>query len=81
MHVCFTGTREVTVLVDLAMMLVQGQDAYELEKVQCLSDAAMGYAPLIYELPPDADFSLFLAQCQVVWKTLDNSPDLPERMV
>lgn len=77
----FVGPKEVKVLVDLAMISAEGQGDMEVEKVMCLNAAAIGYAPLIYDLTPEMGFKEFLPLCQAVWHMLGVDPDLPRKFV
>ena len=75
------GIKEVKTLVDLAMMSAQGQGDVEVQKAKSLHAAAMGYAPLIYDLQPTDGFQAFLRQCQHVWRSLAADPNLPQHLV
>ena len=63
------------------MMSAQGQGDAEVQKVKSLHAAAMGYAPLIYDLKPTDDFDAFLKQCRHVWRSLEADPNLPTHLV
>ena len=76
-----TGTKEVKVLVDLAMIRATGQDDMEVERVSCLHAAATGYASLIYDLQEDADFHDLLECCKNVWRALATDKHLPKKLV
>ena len=81
LHLFHKGIKEVKTLVDLAMMSAQGQGAMEVQKVSCLHAAATGYGPLIYELPANAGFKVFLGQCKLVWRALEKDRNLPDHLV
>lgn len=68
-------------LVDLAMITAAGQGDMEVAKVSILHAAVTGFAPLIYDLPVDANFKAFYQSCRIVWKTLDSDPDLTNKLV
>ena len=68
-------------LVDLAMMSAQGQGDVEVQKVQSLHAAVMGYAPLIFDLCVDADLPALLKQCKSVWRSLAADFNLPKHLV
>ena len=63
------------------MMSAQGQGDMEVHRAQILHAAAVGYAPLIYELKPNAGFPEFLEKCQQVWRSLESDPKLPNKLV
>ena len=74
------GLQELKVFVDLAYIST-GDDGMQIAKVRCLQSAAVGYAPLIYNLPADCDYRDFLDRCEEVWKALDSNPRLPTELV
>ena len=78
---CFAGQKEVKVLVDLAMISAQGQSDLEVQRVEFLHTAAMGYAPLIYDMHQNIGFKEFLPLCQAVWRTLEVDDQLPKKFV
>ncbi|XP_013380377.1 uncharacterized protein LOC106151587 [Lingula anatina] len=73
------GTKELNVLVELAMIQA-GETDMEVDRVSILHDAAIGFAPLIYEVQADCDFHQFLHQCELVWNALDNDKHLPVKL-
>ena len=79
--VMFIGSKEVKVLVDLAMIRAAGQGDMEVEKVSCLHAAVTGFASLIYDLPEESGFLQLLECCKNVWRALDTDPKLPEKLV
>ncbi|KAM7381116.1 hypothetical protein PAMA_012108 [Pampus argenteus] len=50
---------DVKVYVDLASISA-GENDTEIDQVACFHDAVMGYAPLLYSLPPQAGFQEFM---------------------
>ena len=68
-------------LVDLAMISAEGQGDMEVTKVSCLYAAAIGYAPLIYDLKTNMGFREFLPLCQAVWRSLEVDKSLPTKFV
>jgi hypothetical protein len=74
------GLQELKVFVDLAYIST-GDDGIEIAKVRCLQSAAIGYAPLIFNLDPNCDYQVFLDRCKEVWKALDSNPNLPNELV
>ena len=74
-------TKELKVLVDLAMISAAGQGDMEEKMVDVFHSAVLGYAPLIYDLKPDSTFEEFLANCKNVWRSLESNPRLPENLV
>ena len=74
------GLQELKVFVDLAYIST-GDDGMEIAKVRCLQSAAIGYAPLIFNLDLNCDYKVFLDRCEEVWKALDSNPNLPNELV
>ena len=72
---------EVKVLVDLAMIAAEGQGDLEEERVKCLHASVTGYAPLIYDLKPEAGFKEFFQLCEAVWRALDADHTIPKKLV
>lgn len=68
------------VFVDLAYIST-GDDGMEIAKVTCFQSAAIGYAPLIFNLDAECDYKDFLERCNEVWKALDSNPKLPKQLV
>ncbi|CAG2226871.1 RNF213 [Mytilus edulis] len=52
----------------------------EIAKVTCFQSAAIGYAPLIFNLDAECDYKDFLERCNEVWKALDSNPKLPKQL-
>jgi hypothetical protein len=52
------GLQELKVFVDLAYIST-GDDGIEIAKVRCLQSAAIGYAPLIFNLDSNCDYHMF----------------------
>ncbi|XP_062591685.1 E3 ubiquitin-protein ligase rnf213-alpha-like, partial [Saccostrea cucullata] len=71
--------KELKVFVDLASISA-GEGDMEVAKVKFLHAATTGYAPLIFNLDDDCDYSKFLEKCQVVWKELKADPHLPTKL-
>lgn len=73
--------KEVKTLIDLAMITASGQGDMEVGKVSTLHAAVTGFAPLIYNLPQDADFTVFYECCNDVWKTMETDEGLVNKLV
>ena len=67
--------------VEMAMNYAAGKGDYEVHRITCLQTAAMGYAPLIFDLAEDAGLEELLQQCGVVWNSLKAMDDLPQKLV
>ncbi|CAG2236704.1 RNF213 [Mytilus edulis] len=74
-----TGLQELKVFVDLAYIST-GDKGLEIAKVRCLQSAAIGYAPLIFNLEPDCDYKDFLERSEEVWQALDSNANLPSEL-
>ena len=74
-------TKELKVLVDLAMITAAGQGDMEEEKVSSFHSAILGYAPLIYHLKPNSSLDEFLNSCRAVWRALKSDESLPKKLV
>ena len=74
------GLKELKVFVDLALISA-GEQPLDIDRVQGLNTAVLGYSPLIFHLNPDADYIELLDKCKLVWKELDTNPKLPEKLV
>ncbi|XP_056014152.1 E3 ubiquitin-protein ligase rnf213-alpha-like isoform X2 [Ostrea edulis] len=71
--------KELKVFVDLASISA-GEGDLEVAKVKFLHAATTGYAPLIFNLDDQCDYSKFLEKCQHVWKELKADPHLPTKL-
>lgn len=74
------GLKELKVFVDLALISA-GEQPLDIDRVQALNTAVLGYSPLIFDLTPDADYRKLLDKCRLVWKELETNPKLPEQLV
>lgn len=70
---------DIRSLVDLTMASESG--TMEVAKLSTLHTAVMGFATLIYDLPQNADYIMFLNCCTAVWKNLDADNKLAEKLV
>lgn len=80
------------VMCDLAMISA-GEDALEVGRVQCLLNAAMGFASLVFWNDArreedeavfqkrDADLGELLCRCGKVWKNVEDDPSILEDWV
>lgn len=71
---------DVKVYVDLASISA-GENDTEIDQVACFHDAVMGYAPLLYSLPPPVGLQGFLRCARQVWDTLSRDEKLPDKLV
>lgn len=74
------GLQELKTFVDLAYIST-GDQGLEIAKVRCLQSAAIGYAPLIFNLETYCSYKDFLERCEEVWKALDSNQNLPSELV
>ncbi|XP_076109129.1 E3 ubiquitin-protein ligase rnf213-alpha-like [Mytilus galloprovincialis] len=74
------GLHELKTFVDLAYIST-GDQGLEIAKVRCLQSAAIGYAPLIFNLESDCSYKDFLERCEEVWKALDSNQNLPSELL
>ncbi|XP_056285146.1 E3 ubiquitin-protein ligase rnf213-beta isoform X2 [Pseudoliparis swirei] len=70
---------DMKVYVDLASISAGENDA-EMDQVACFHDAATGYAPLLYGLPPHAGLEEFLSCARPVWDAQGRDPKLPDKL-
>lgn len=77
----YADQNELTVLVDLALIMAQGQGAFEVGKVTGLHTSVMGYAPLIFNLQEGCSIEEFMNLCRDVWQNLKADPELPTKLV
>lgn len=75
-----TDVSDMKVYVDLASISAGENDA-EMDQVACFHDAATGYAPLLYGLPPHAGLEEFLSCARPVWDAQGRDPKLPDKLV
>ncbi|XP_064635715.1 E3 ubiquitin-protein ligase RNF213-like isoform X3 [Lineus longissimus] len=73
------GTKDLKVFVDLASISA-GEGDYNMDRVHVLHSVITGYAPLICDLPEDADAETFLSHCEMVWGALKSDPKLPKKL-
>ena len=74
------GLKELKVFVDLALISA-GEQPMDIDKVQALNTAVLGYSALIFDLTPDSDYDALIRKCQQVWKELETNRDLPQKLV
>ncbi|XP_049324067.1 E3 ubiquitin-protein ligase rnf213-alpha isoform X2 [Astyanax mexicanus] len=70
---------ELKVFVDLASISA-GENDLDVDRVACFHDAVLGYSSMLYELKPDAGFTVFKEVLKKLWKALDNDPNLPKKL-
>ncbi|XP_060951524.1 E3 ubiquitin-protein ligase rnf213-beta [Limanda limanda] len=70
---------DVKVYVELASISA-GENDTEIDQVACFHDAVMGYAPLLYHLPPRAGLDEFMKYAQLVWDTQSRDEKLPDKL-
>lgn len=70
---------ELKVFVDLASISA-GENDLDVDRVACFHDAVLGYSSMLYDLKPDAGFSLFNEMLKKLWKALDNDSNLPKKL-
>ncbi|XP_071137105.1 E3 ubiquitin-protein ligase rnf213-alpha-like [Mytilus edulis] len=75
-----SGLQELKTFVDLAYIST-GDQGLEIAKVRCLQSAAIGYAPLIFNLETYCSYKDFLERCEEVWKALDSNQNLPSELL
>ena len=66
--------------VDLALISA-GEQPLDIDRVQALNTAVLGYSPLIFDLRQDADYTELLEKCRLVWKELETNPKLADKLV
>ncbi|XP_066291012.1 E3 ubiquitin-protein ligase RNF213-like isoform X3 [Branchiostoma lanceolatum] len=72
-------TKELKVFVDLASISA-GESDIEVDKVNCLLSAGVGYAPLIYDLDEESDFDELMKCCRHFWAALEKDKHLPKKL-
>ncbi|CAH1273731.1 RNF213 [Branchiostoma lanceolatum] len=72
-------TKELKVFVDLASISA-GESDIEVDKVNCLLSAGVGYAPLIYDLDEESDFYELMKCCRHFWAALEKDKHLPKKL-
>ncbi|KAL7850786.1 hypothetical protein SRHO_G00201350 [Serrasalmus rhombeus] len=70
---------ELKVFVDLASISA-GENDLDVDRVACFHDAVLGYSSVLYELKPDAGFTVFKEVLKKLWKALDNDSNLPKKL-
>ncbi|XP_030645559.1 E3 ubiquitin-protein ligase rnf213-alpha-like [Chanos chanos] len=70
---------ELKVFVDLASISA-GENDLDVDRVACFHDAVLGYAPMLYELKPEAGFKALKEVLKKLWKALDNDCNLPKKL-
>ena len=71
---------QLKVFVDLAIIQA-GETDLEIDRVWCFHGAAMGYAPIIFDLSKESNCQDLLDACKKVWAALENDPELPLKLV
>ena len=71
---------QLKVFVDLAIIQA-GETDLEIDRVWCFHGAAMGYAPIIFDLSKESNCQDLLDTCKKVWAALENDPELPLKLV
>ncbi|XP_037112942.1 E3 ubiquitin-protein ligase rnf213-alpha isoform X6 [Syngnathus acus] len=71
--------KDLKVFVDLAFISA-GENDMEVDRVACFHDAIHGYAPVLYELPPNSGFLAFKEVLKKLWSALDKDNNLPKKM-
>ncbi|XP_064634464.1 E3 ubiquitin-protein ligase rnf213-alpha-like [Lineus longissimus] len=72
-------TKHLKVFVDLASISA-GEGDYNMDRVHMLHSVITGYAPLISDLPQNANAETFLNHCEMVWGALKSDPTLPMKL-
>ncbi|KAL6095331.1 uncharacterized protein ACO6RY_16557 [Pungitius sinensis] len=70
---------DVKVYVELASISA-GENDSEIDQVACFHDAVMGYAPLLYGLPPHASLEEFMRCAHQVWDARTRDEKLPDKL-
>ena len=71
---------QLKVFVDLAIIQA-GETDLEIDRVWCFHGAAMGYAPIIFDLSKESNCQDLLDACKKVWAALENDSELPLKLV
>lgn len=58
-----------------------GEDDLTHDKLSDLRTVGSGFGALIYNLPKDAGYEVLAERCGSLWEALQNSPDLPSKLV
>ena len=53
----------------------------DIDKVQALNTAVIGYSALIFDLKKGSDYNALIRKCQQVWKKLETNRNLPQKLV
>ncbi|TRY96584.1 hypothetical protein DNTS_014460 [Danionella cerebrum] len=72
--------KDLKVFMELASISAGENDA-DIDRLASFETAIMGYGPLLYSLPKDAGFEVFMDCTKPVWDTLDKDEKLLEKLV
>ena len=80
----FTATKELKVLVDLALISA-GESDIETDRISSLHTSCLGFAPLIFDLKENQEhkvnFDELMKACEPVWKAVEADQSLPQKLV
>ncbi|KAI8487861.1 hypothetical protein Bbelb_343090 [Branchiostoma belcheri] len=79
MRVHTKDTKELKVFADLASISA-GETDIEIDRVNMLLSAGIGYGPLIYDLKEDAGFTEMMQSAQKLETYLTQDPSLPKKL-
>ena len=67
--------------VNVALHTSAGEGDYSSDRLSNLKTVGSGYGPLIYKLKENSNFEEFKSLCELVWKALEQTPQLPTLLV
>ena len=82
-HVLFiVDVRDLQRFVTISLATAAGgEDDYARDLLSRLRTVGGGFEELIYKLPPETGYKDLEKKCEVLWVTLNNTPDLPDLLV
>ena len=76
LNFCPADVNALHTFVNVALHTSAGEGAYRSDKLSYLQMVGSGYAPLIYELKENSDFSTFQKKCEALWEAISSNPKL-----
>ena len=75
------GLDDLRNFVSIALHTTAGESDYGSDCLSSLKMVGSGFGPLIFGLKRNKSFEAFRQGCLAVWKTMETSPDLPDKLV
>lgn len=67
--------------MSVALHTTAGESDFDSDRLSNLKKVGNGFRPLIFDLMGNTSFEAFREGCLAVWKAMETSPDLPDKLV